>query len=57
MVQTIYYRSWYLVDLMIVLMHILIVFVLMLPCFAIMFISKITYQPYSLYNEHDIMSL
>jgi hypothetical protein len=56
MIQTIYYRFWFILDLIIVAMHMVIVFVLVLPCFAIIFIIKVTYSPYSMYHETDILT-
>lgn len=55
-ITTIYYPFWFLVDLVIVVIHILIAFVLILPLFFIVFMSKMMYAPYSSYHPSDIIS-
>jgi hypothetical protein len=42
-------------DLLVVLMHLAIVIVLAAPIFVIIFISKVSYAPYSLYSPVDLL--
>jgi hypothetical protein len=56
-ITTIYYKFWFVVDLIIVIMHMAIVFLLTVPCFAIILISKVSYAPFSLYNDADILTM
>lgn len=56
MLKTIFYRYWFILDLIIVAMHMSIVLVLVFPCFIIVLLSKTSYAPFSLYHESDILT-
>jgi len=55
--KTIYYGWWQAIDLLIVLIHLVIVVILATPIVVIIFISKMSYAPYSLYHPVDLLTL
>ena len=57
LVDTLYYKYWYIVDLVIVGLHMGIVAVLALPIFIIFIMTKVSYAEYSLYNPDALLFL
>ena len=56
MIETLYYKSWFLVDLVIVFCHWAVTYSLVIPILIIILIEEITYADYSLYDPRVFFS-
>jgi hypothetical protein len=56
-IETLYYRFWYLIDLIIVLSHYAVAVILGAPLLVIIFIAKFSYAEYSLYSPEDNLTV
>ena len=56
MVSTLYYKSWFIVDAVIVLCHWAVIYVLIIPILIIILIEEISYSGYTLYDPRVFFS-